>query len=295
MKGTVSYFDQALQDILEATADKPQAPDVRKANALSIERMVRQCYALLRQGLERKVKLEPNVYSKEQMERVLREFEGAIPDIQEAISIRVSDSISELVRQEIRRVLKDALSDLEEAMLAQASGEEKGKVAPAARAEAPQQPKERPSASKEKSKPEISTESEEIRPGKGDTPREEAEHRPTDTSTDDTDAPKEGDEVADDEIYEGHVKLGVYTHGSRKQMIRFLNQVGTHPQLRMRQMVGSYRDATLWLALRQPLRLKHVLYDMENVSNVRVCPPRGSGDTEHVLEVLLEDLPESPS
>ncbi|MFQ5874450.1 MAG: hypothetical protein ACE5JL_11710 [Dehalococcoidia bacterium] len=290
VKGTIAYFDQALQEILEATTDKPQAPDVEKVNALSVERMVRQCYALLRQGLEHKVKLEPHLYSKERMERVLQEFEASIPDIQDAISKRVADSVSELIRQEVRRVLQDAMSDLQDAVIEPASEEERGEVASAAGTGA---------------------ESGERSPGKEETPKEQADQRPTgqevyptideterqpaDRLSGETGAPEEGDEAAHDLIFEGHVKVGVDTHGSPKQMVRFLNQVTAHPQMGMLQMVGNYRDATVWLALRRPVPLKDLLLEMDNVSEVRVCRPRGSGDTEHVLEVVLGGLPEVPT
>ncbi len=43
---------------------------------------------------------------------VLQEFETVIPDIQDAITTPVSDSISELIRQEIGHVLQGALSGL---------------------------------------------------------------------------------------------------------------------------------------------------------------------------------------
>ena len=57
------YMDKVLQDILEAVEDAPQASDVEKTNTRSIQRVVRQCYALLSQEMERKVKLEPDLYS----------------------------------------------------------------------------------------------------------------------------------------------------------------------------------------------------------------------------------------
>ena len=58
-------MDKVLQDILEAVEDAPQASDVEKTNTRSIQRVVRQCYALLSQEMERKVKLEPDLYSRD--------------------------------------------------------------------------------------------------------------------------------------------------------------------------------------------------------------------------------------
>ena len=47
----------------------------------------------------------------------------------------------------------------------------------------------------------------------------------------------------------------------------------------------------MWLALRQPLRLKELFLQMESVIEVRDRPSRGAGSPEHVLEVVLGGSP----
>ncbi len=304
-----AYFDQVLLEVLEAATDKPQTSDVQKVNTRAIERMVRQCYALLRQELERKVKLEPSLYSKDRMERVLREFETVIPDIQEAIATRVLDSVAEIIRLEIRRVLRDALSDLQEAVAEPAREEERGRVEPSTSGEGICQPEESLPPSEAHDRPSTPTKRVEGPRGRSGMPQEHAVRRPSGPELHSTvDKPErqhadrssdtggttaqERHEAAGDETYQDDVKVSVETHGSPKQMIRFLNQLSSNPQLRMLRMVGSYQSATLWLALRQPLHLRELLLQMDSVSEVRVCPTRGSGGPEHVLEIVLESLPE---
>ena len=46
----------------------------------------------------------------------MKQFQSVLPDIQKAIVTRVLESVSEIIRLEIRRVLRDSLSDLEDAM-----------------------------------------------------------------------------------------------------------------------------------------------------------------------------------
>ena len=312
VNANTAYFDQILQEILGATTDNHQSAISDRINTYSIERMVSQCYALLRQELERKVKLEPDRYSKERVESILGEFKTVIPDIQQVIATRVLDGISELMRQEIQHVLKDALNDLGDAVVAPVSKEEKTRVHPATTTGVPAEAAEaRPVSHDSSNKGSDPTEGSEEPLELGGFPWEqpvhelsgvesnptvdELERQPPGTLADTNGSVQQSREEADDEIYQGDVKVSVDTLGSPQQITRFLNQLGSSDQLRVLRMVGSYQSATIWLSLHQPLHLKEFISQMKSVSEVRVRGPRGLREPEHILDVVLEGLPQVAS
>ncbi len=306
VSATTAKFDQVLQEILYTAVDKPQVPQLEKANVRTIERMVHQCHALLRQNLERKVKMEPNVYHKERVERILDQFEAVMPDIQEAIAARVLDSISEIIRLEISRVLQDALSDLQDANVEPVSDKGEDEAQPSNNAASLQGPEPSRLTTEENVSSTAQTEratglqrqiDRHQEPAAQRTSKPESrltadkpEHQQVDGSSGASEMARKPDETADDEVFHGDVKVGLESHQSPKHMIRFLNQIEGNSQLRMLRMIGNNHGATLWLALRQPLRLNKLFSEMDNVSEVRVCRPRGSGGPEQVLEVVLGGL-----
>jgi hypothetical protein len=97
--------------------------------------------------------------------------------------------------------------------------------------------------------------------------------------------------VATDEVYQGSVKVNVEAQGNVKQALHFLDQLGQNHQFRVLQIVGGYGSATAWLTLRQPLRLRELLLQMEDVSTVRVRNSRSPGESEPVFEVALQGVP----
>ena len=292
-----SHFDQVLEEILEATADRTQAPTVDKVFVGLIERMVRQCHALLRQDLEYRVKSDPGLYSKDRIEDVLQKFETAIPDINEAITARVTDSVSELIRQDVRRVLQDALTDVQEAMEDHVSEEVRGGELPSTTGEGIHQIQEGHPSLERSGSQRAANERPELAGGPTGTPEKDEMRQHSTPSAPSAEA-KIGEQDPDrplnddDEVYEGDVRLGLESPGGPKQMVRFLDYLSGNPQMRVIRMVGNYQSATVWLALRRPLRLKEIFYRMESVSKVRVSRPRGYKGPEHALEIVLEGLPE---
>ena len=293
------YMDQVLQDILEAVEDAPQASDVEKTNTLSIQRVVRQCYALLSQEMERKVKLEPHLYSRERLDQVLGQFKATLPDIQDAIAIRVSESISELIRIEVRKVLQDALGDLQAAISDPAGPVEDGRETSRGVVE------QTPIVGAERQADDGLTtggEAPETLPiARTDPPAEAAAVGP---STDDpppevmpqtADVDSESHQVLDDTVYQGSVKVSVESHGMIKEMMRFLNEVSGHPDLHVRQVLGSYGTVTVWLALRKPLRLRQILLDMEMVTLVTARRSSAAKGSEYLLDVELGEDPTAPA
>ena len=266
--GSVAYVDQALQEILEAAVEKPQAKELGGVPPYSIERIVNQCYLLLQQQVERKLKLEPNRYSRERIENVLREFKTAIPDIQNAIAAQVEDSMSELIRLEVRRFLQNAINDLEEAINVPDLIEERvggsqqlqdALSVPEETADfSPQGPVSEPSA-------------------------------PLQPST----ATEQESEGADDEVYQGDVKVNVKAKGHLKEMMRFLNQLSNNPQMRVVRLLGAYDAVTIWLGLRRPVNLKEIISRMEGVSEVTTRRERTPKESTPALEVVLAGSPSS--
>ena len=292
-------MDQVLQGILEAVEDAPQASDVEKTNTRSIERVVRQCYALLSQEMERRVKLEPHLYSRERLDQVLGQFKSTLPDIQDAIAIRISDSISELIRIEVRKVLQDALGDLQAAMGDPAGQVENGRETSRGVVEQAQtvgtereaddglttgdEAPETPPIAQKDPPAEAAT----VGPSVDDAPPEIVPQRPGIDS--------EPHQVLDDTVYQGSVKVSVESHGMVKEMMRFLNQVSDHPDLHVRQVLGSYGTVTVWLALRAPLRLRQILLDMDMVTGVTPRRSSAAKGSEYLLDLELGDDPTAPA
>ncbi len=304
-------FDQMLQEIVEAAEDKPQPLHVERANDLFVERMVRQCYALLCQELERKVKLEPDLYSKDAMDRVLHRFKVAMPDIQDAILTRVKESVSELVRQEISRLLQDALSDLQDAIMEPspppprketsrtpyftrvfgpklleetypAPERDNNGSTPEQRSDPPERPEDIP---REHAVPPPS-------PAPSSSAVVEREDQDADTSPDAGGSEQQSSGTDGDKAYQGTVKVSVDAHGDVGQMMHFMNQLSSNAELQLRQLTGTtYDTVTLLLGLRRPLHLRDVFSKMESVSEVTTRPDRASQGWAPTLHVVLKRDP----
>ncbi|MBI2171106.1 MAG: hypothetical protein HYU30_03675 [Chloroflexi bacterium] len=288
------YISPLLQDILDAAVDMPPEPTAQAANARDIERIVRQCYALLRQELQRKVQRQPTLYRQDRVEGMFRQFEAVMPDIQQAVAVRVQEGIAELMRQEVRRVLREALSDLEDTLAAPASGP------------MPQAPGASRGSASEKSPPSVPSDVKVPAPsGRRDPSQHPASppivglEPPRPAAQPGRQADRRGGEddsgaarrlLATDEVYQGNVKVSVEAQGNVKQALHFLDQLGQNHQFRVLQIVGGYGSATAWLTLRQPLRLKELFLQMEDVADVRVRNTRSPGEPEPLFEVALRGL-----
>ena len=196
------------------------------------------------------------------MESTLKAFENGIPDIQQAIAERVLESVSEIIRQEIRRILEDALRDLLEDV--QASGD---LAIRAASMDAETTPQQKPVAEQE-IKPTLESRAPDI-PLPAPTPApeglEEQEEEGTEIAASAAAATIAHFDEADDQLYEGKIKLNVQTRGSMKEMLRFLNHLGNDAEVRVLQMIGTSGTITVWISLRRPLLLKQYLAQMVGV------------------------------
>ena len=77
------------------------------------------------------------------------------------------------------------------------------------------------------------------------------------------------DEGFDVEIFEGNVRLKVLAEGDLQYLVHFVQQLREQSQLRVLRLVSnSQRDVDILLGLREPLRLREVLGEMDGVSQV---------------------------
>lgn len=270
-------FNEVLQGILEVTEATPRTEDVGKPQTVSIERMVHQAYILLRQQLERRVKLEPALYSKDRTEQALHDFERVLPDIQAEIAARAADSVSEFVRQEVRRVLRDALSDLSEAITNPVSSDEAAEITADTELSA--------------SKPEGTREFTEKSPPQGQdisqVPQRQGRGSVGSSDLEEVASPEA--KATDEGVYQGNVKLSVEAQDGAKQVIQFLNVLNSNSALRVLRMVGTHGIITVWLNVQRPIPLKALLSEAEGVSKVSVRS--SSQGSEPVLEVVLDNEP----
>ena len=247
-------FDQVLEEIIEVTANRPDAPVAKMVDPVFIQQAMRQCYTLLRQALEYRVKREPDLYSRDLVEDVLQKFESAVPDIQEFIAAQIAESASEVFRHNVRGVLREAMDNLQRGIGTKVS---EGKRV------------------RESTSPTSSVFGEDIVM---------------------TVEPKAGGgELVGEELYSGDIKVGLESPGGPKPMVGFLNQLRSNPQLRVLRLAGNYQSASVLLALRQPLQLKELFYQAAEASKVNVKIGIGSGQTEHVLDVVIHGLAEEVS
>ena len=108
------------------------------------------------------------------------------------------------------------------------------------------------------------------------------------------DEASEGDEprYAEEEAYEGTVRLNARTAGCTCQAMYFLRKVCGMPELRLLRLVGTSRGGLeLVVALREPIRLKSVLMQMERVAMVSDVSRRGPDNEEQQLDIWLVDTP----
>ena len=324
--GTNGFHPEEVHRHLGAQVDALHERDVERAIAPLIGRMVAQCYALLRQELERKVKQDPHLYSEARVSGIMQEFDAVAEDIQEATLERVKARLLALIQEEVRHVFEDALSNAEETLLDAAPEDDGARPPPPApaargrpsRARPPWQVEEGPrpvvppaAEGPEEQAPRAATPTPPADAAGGATeaaaqaapPREAAPATEALTAAPGgqegevvfvpSDAEGLPDEVAhapEEEVYEGTVRLSVEANGSVRQLIRFVDQLREKPQFRLLQLVGNHKEGLhIWLGLREALCLKKVLLQMEGVAQVGVPLGRSPKGHERLLKVRLAE------
>ena len=300
MNNDSGHHLEEMKDAEGTAADDAQHQDILIA---MIGKKVTQCGSLLRQQLERRAKRQPEMYSPDRTDRIMREFEGASEDLRATIAKRVMSKLTNHVQKEVLRVLEDAINDGAEAFEIPPDNLKQMRPVAVSDVEATQRPKGNNRAAEEAALEDLSTGAEEspkedresgapTAPGFAEPTVSEAdkrnaesaeEYRPTSEAAPPTEANEENpDETAHfqeaakkplsegaSEVYEGTVELRVESNESLRQVVKFVDALRRNSDFRLLQLVGNHHEGIgIWLGLRSPVRLKEVLLEMTGVTQV---------------------------
>ena len=102
---------------------------------------------------------------------------------------------------------------------------------------------------------------------------------------------------AEDEVFEGNVRLNVEANGCIRQVVHFVRELRQKPQLRLLRLVGNNREGVdILIGLREPLLLNKMLPQIEGVTIVSTSLGSSESGGERLLNVRLvpEEEPYSP-
>ncbi|MCH8186551.1 MAG: hypothetical protein IH862_10665 [Chloroflexi bacterium] len=264
-----------------------------------VGQMVVQCKALLRQQLEHKATKQPLLYDQERIGRIMAEFEAGSADIQDAIAARVMSRLTHHVRQEVMRVLQDALSDaaqsLEDPLWEQSKTwgntgwiQRGDSVEHETVAEEPARPEPEPVVQPE---PFVRDEPEAVaaEPVSIVESRVEEIASSVDEAGPDEDAPRSG---GIGEVYEGTVKLRVDATDSFRQVIQFVEALRQKAGFRLLKLVGGFEDGVdIWVGLKAPIAINEVLLTMPGVAQVTPAHWLEQDASEPLINIRLANDP----
>ncbi|MCH7744994.1 MAG: hypothetical protein IIC84_02860 [Chloroflexi bacterium] len=103
---------------------------------------------------------------------------------------------------------------------------------------------------------------------------------------------------AEDEVYEGTVRLNVEANGCIRQVVHFVRELRQKPELRLLRLVGNNKEGVdILIGLREPLLLKKMIPQIEGVTIISTSLGSNESGSERLLNVRLvpeEDKPYSP-
>ena len=304
------FHEDTTQEISPTTPQAEGDPPVEgRLNLIgpAIEQTVSQYHGLLRQGLEREVK------------RIVQEFEAATANIESSITKRINSRMMDLVNDEVRRVFDDALSSAESALIGPTRNLEIiSRRSPISQERAPQPPvvEQVPiehTPSRENHSPNDSENDDDDGGGGGRvnafwTPQDDQgpppvqpqpykegpQHQDNDIQVAANQLNVEPAILADDEIYEGTVRLNVEANGCIREVVHFVRELRQKPQLRLLRLVGNNREGVdILIGLREPLRLRTMLPQIAGVTIVSTSLGSSESGNERLLNVRL--VPEAES
>ena len=250
-----------------------------------VHRMVVQSSALLRMQLEREAFKDPQTYDCARIDPMIREFKAASVDIRNMISDRVRSRLAAHTRQEVHRVLEEALADCVQSLRRRPDSEEAAEALPQDpvmhdpldRSDAGlQEPMAEAVAAPATVEPQLEKVVDSVEEVSAPTDRadEQAPVQPEDPPPSAGDADP-GVELAPisigsgDELYAGTVKLRMEATSSLREVVRFVDGLRRKPDIRLLQLEGSPRDGVgIRISLRVPLPLRDFLMKMDGVSQV---------------------------
>lgn len=283
----------------------------------TVDRIVTQCRALLRQQLERKARQQSFVYDKALIERHLHDFDTASADVKSAIADRVKARIVLFIQEEIRRVLNDAVEDIsnsaESPLLTETVGktqvDERERTYPIEDGGNHVKSPNQATPSSKNGTSHLSQQTPSVvsslppleeahrqrapdqEPRSGEIPQNlagESADRPADSAH----PSKEFPQGSTDEVYEGTVKLQIEPNIAFQQVTQFVDALRRRTDLRVLQLVGSHKNGLrIWLGLRTPLRLREALLQIDGVSQVGADSRFESNGDGSVLNVRFASGP----
>ena len=109
---------------------------------------------------------------------------------------------------------------------------------------------------------------------------------------------EEAAKPAEEELYEGTVRLNVQAQGNMGLMVSFVQALRERPDLRILRMANNRKGGTdIWLTLRQPVPLRDMLGEVGGVAGVSPTqgPDPGAEGEETPLSVFLRANGQAPS
>ncbi len=96
------------------------------------------------------------------------------------------------------------------------------------------------------------------------------------------------DDVYDQDLYEGTVRISVEADACISRVVQFVRELRQKPQFRLLRLVGNKKSGVnIWLGLREPLDLKKILPQIEGVTRVRTLSSTGPDGKERLIAVQL--------
>ena len=108
-------------------------------------------------------------------------------------------------------------------------------------------------------------------------------------------------EAMDEDLYEGTVRVKVEAEGDIQHVVHFVQELRQKSQIRLLRLVSnSQKNVDILLRLREPVKLKDLLFEIDGVAEVTPAeneteasnqPAGGDGDgaSERTVNVLLAD------
>ncbi|MCH7785912.1 MAG: hypothetical protein IIC22_00230 [Chloroflexi bacterium] len=307
------FHEDVTQEISPSTSQAADSPSTEgQLNRIGpvIQQTVSQYHGMLREGLDREV------------QRIVQEFETATANIESSITKRINSRMMDLVNDEVRRVFDDALSSAESALIAPSLGiisrrplisQERAPQPPIVEQAPKEQAPIEHTPSRENHSPDDPDNGDDDGGGGGrvnafwtsqDNQRPPpAQPQPSEESPQrqDIDIQVAANQLnvepaipAEDEIYEGTVRLNVEANGCIREVVHFVRELRQKPQLRLLRLVGNNREGVdILIGLREPLRLRTMLPQIKGVTIVSTSLGSSESGDERLLNVRL--VPETES
>lgn len=285
--------DHESKAVEELLAPALGVPHVQDNITYSIQRLVIQCGALLRQQLERRARNGGSECTEADVDRIMFEFQATSSQIEATIA----DEVTTFALERMGRVFHNAHSDgvdALEALMWSAGvapphvGQNGAALDPGptlAAGRAPAQPPSRPMAA-----PKAAPPPQYVPPGPGrmatlDAAKDAGSQEEQRSRGDAFPVPVR---ASPGKTYQGAVSLSIESGGDAGEIVNFINALRRTPGVLLTQLMGdSHSGSSIMLKIPVPMPLRDVLLGMEGVSQVGT---RASADGKSGGPVLTVQL-----